>query len=79
MKSNSGTMEKYLLEQFLLITDNFKLKRRSWGMPTEIIGGKNKQDELYFVNTGSMEVKRCLMITYQESRPQEDGLPVMYI
>ncbi|WP_233459465.1 hypothetical protein [Cytobacillus luteolus] len=43
----------YLLQNFLILKSKFKSKRRSSGMPKEIISHINKSDELHFVITGS--------------------------
>lgn len=44
---------KYLLQNFRKLEDKFKSKRRSSGMPKEIISHIDKSDELHFVITGS--------------------------
>lgn len=44
---------KYLLRNFLMLNSRFRSKRRSSGMPKEIISHINKSDELNFVITGS--------------------------
>ncbi|MBS4223835.1 hypothetical protein [Lederbergia citrea] len=43
----------YLLRNFLMLKSRFRSKRRSSGMPKEIISHINKSDELHFVITGS--------------------------
>ncbi|WP_417897765.1 hypothetical protein ABN702_15950 [Bacillus haimaensis] len=44
---------KYFLQNFLLLKNKFMSKRRSSGMPKEIISHINKSEELHFVITGS--------------------------
>lgn len=51
------TVLNYLLQNFLVLKNRFRSKRRSSGMPKEIISHKNKSDELHFVITGSNEYK----------------------
>ncbi len=48
---------RYLLQNFLILKNKFRSKRRSSGMPKEIIGHINKSDELYFIITGSKSHK----------------------
>lgn len=43
----------YLIQNFLMLKSRFRSKRRSSGMPKEIISNINKSDELHFVITGS--------------------------
>ncbi|MCG1027628.1 hypothetical protein J5S49_04940 [Virgibacillus halodenitrificans] len=43
----------YLIQNFLRLKNKFRSKRRSSGMPKEIISHINKYDELYFIITGS--------------------------
>ncbi|MGF6952440.1 hypothetical protein QF028_004945 [Neobacillus sp. B4I6] len=43
----------YLLQNFLNLKNKFKSKRRSSGMPKEVISSVNKSNDLYFVITGS--------------------------
>ncbi|PGW68532.1 hypothetical protein [Bacillus thuringiensis] len=47
----------YLLNEFLYVTDNFKSKRRSSGMPSQIISNIKKEDECHFIITGSKKLK----------------------
>lgn len=47
----------YLLQNFFLLKYKFRSKRRSSGMPKEIISHINKSDELYFIITGSKSHK----------------------
>lgn len=43
----------YFIHNFLMLESRFRSKRRSSGMPKEIISHINKSDELHFVITGS--------------------------
>lgn len=43
----------YFLQNFIILKDKIRSKRRSSGMPKEIISHINKSDELHFVITGS--------------------------
>lgn len=54
---NADSTERFLVEQFLLVTNNFKSKTKSSGMPKQIISHVNKSNEPYFVITGSKKVK----------------------
>ncbi|WP_234028503.1 hypothetical protein [Lentibacillus sp. Marseille-P4043] len=54
---NGDNIQSYLINQFLMVTRNFKSKRRSSGMPKQIISHVNKVDELYFIITGSRNIK----------------------
>ncbi|MEC2159754.1 hypothetical protein [Virgibacillus halodenitrificans] len=51
------SIDHYLLNEFLRVTDNFKSKRRASGMPTQIISGINKKDKCHFIITGSRNIK----------------------
>jgi hypothetical protein len=47
----------YLIQQFLELKSKFQSKRQSSGMPKEIIGHVNKENDLYFTITGSKGYK----------------------
>ncbi|WP_254843912.1 hypothetical protein [Virgibacillus dokdonensis] len=57
VNKNADSTERFLVEQFLLVTNNFKSKRKSSGMPKQIISHINKDKEPHFVITGSQKVK----------------------
>jgi hypothetical protein len=44
---------KYLIQNFLELKNEFKSRRKSSGMPKEVIGGKSNKDDFYFQITGS--------------------------
>jgi hypothetical protein len=46
-------IEKFLITNFLEVSKKFKQKRRSSGMPPQIISHTKKENELYFIITGS--------------------------
>ena len=46
-------IENFLITNFLEVSKNFKQKRRHSGMPTQIISHKKKENEVYFIITGS--------------------------
>ncbi|WP_064091528.1 hypothetical protein [Rossellomorea aquimaris] len=50
-------IQKYLIDNFLILESNFKSKRRSSGMPREIISNKKRENELFFTITGSKNHK----------------------
>ncbi|MEH7515110.1 hypothetical protein V7146_20530 [Gottfriedia acidiceleris] len=52
----------FLIEQFLDVTSNFKSKRKSSGMPSQIISGKVSQDKAYFTITGSKYINRPYVV-----------------
>lgn len=55
IKEEANEVQAYLIDQFILSTQTFTSKRRSSGMPKEIIGGRKSEDELHFIITGSKE------------------------
>ncbi|MFD2442640.1 hypothetical protein ACFSO7_01350 [Bacillus sp. CGMCC 1.16607] len=55
--TSQDSINHYLLTEFLHVTDNFKSKRRSSGMPTQIISNINKENECHFIITGSKKMK----------------------
>jgi hypothetical protein len=48
-----GDVENFLITNFLEVSRNFKQKRRSSGMPSQIISHTKKENEVYFIITGS--------------------------
>lgn len=54
----STTVSKFLVDQFIEVSQNFKDKRKASGMPKEVISNvKNDQrDEVYFIITGSRDI-----------------------
>lgn len=52
IKNDKSIVESFLIEEFLRVIPNFKSKRRSSGMPQEIISHINKKGELHFTITG---------------------------
>ncbi|MBN6188272.1 hypothetical protein JQN58_15545 [Aneurinibacillus sp. BA2021] len=53
VNANNRDIEKFLIEQFLEVSSNFKSKRIASGMPKEIISHVKKDNELHFIITGS--------------------------
>ncbi|ETI69440.1 hypothetical protein [Neobacillus vireti] len=56
IKTNDSVLQ-YLLKNFFEIKNKFKSKRRSSGMPKEIISHINRKNELHFIITGSRAYK----------------------
>jgi hypothetical protein len=52
IKLESNSIENYLINEFLKVTPHFKSKRKSSGMPKEIISNINKENEFHFIITG---------------------------
>lgn len=57
IRTGTGSLERYLLDQFLMVTNNLKSKRRSSGMPHQIISHVNQENEFHFIITGSRNVR----------------------
>ncbi|WP_458414878.1 hypothetical protein ACNQFZ_08665 [Schinkia sp. CFF1] len=51
----NNLLYSFLIEQFIEVSQNFREKRRSSGMPPQIISNK-REDNLYFIITGSREI-----------------------
>ncbi|MGF3103681.1 hypothetical protein [Rossellomorea sp. DUT-2] len=49
----SDSVLSYLVQSFIEVIPSFKSKRRSSGMPKQIISHINKENELHFIITGS--------------------------
>ena len=58
LKKIANDLQVFLLDEFIAASTSFNKKRPSSGMPNEIIGGRNKEGELYFIITGSKEIGR---------------------
>lgn len=56
VKGAADDLQKLLLEEFAVASLSFNEKRAASGMPKEIIGGRNKSNDLHFVITGSKEI-----------------------
>lgn len=57
LRDESTEVQKFLIDEFISISDGFNSKRSSSGMPKAIIGGRNQEGQLYFIITGSKETK----------------------
>ncbi|UPM56372.1 hypothetical protein [Gottfriedia acidiceleris] len=56
IKKEANEIQNFLIEEFIISSTHFNSKRRSSGMPNEIIGGIKKTGQLYFIITGSKEI-----------------------
>jgi hypothetical protein len=52
----TSSIVSYLIEQFNEVSQNFREKRRSSGMPTQIISNVKKEMNVYFVITGNKQL-----------------------
>jgi len=60
--NDKNPVQSYLIKQFLVVSNNFKSKRKSSGMPTQIIGAKVNPNEIYFIITGSKNIKEPYVV-----------------
>jgi hypothetical protein len=50
---NDDPIYDFLIDQFLEVSQGFKRKRKSSGMPVQVISNINNESKLYFIITGS--------------------------
>ena len=56
IKIEVNDLQKFLIEKFAEASLSFNKRRQASGMPKEIIVGRNKDDKLHFIITGSKEI-----------------------
>ncbi|MGP4080626.1 hypothetical protein ACTWQL_11960 [Pseudalkalibacillus sp. R45] len=57
IKKDGNQVQRFLIDEFITSSDDFKVRRKSSGMPKEIIGGRNIEEEIHFIITGSKDTK----------------------
>ncbi|WP_221563177.1 hypothetical protein [Alkalihalobacillus sp. TS-13] len=55
IKKDGNQVQRFLIDEFIASSKDFKIRRKSSGMPKEIIGGRNIEEEIHFIITGSKD------------------------